>query len=222
MILHEPMTVITDGLMAAALLIMGLLLFRAARRRGQASVMLWAASFFTMGIASVAAGVTHGVMRNFSPFSMQLIWNMTIGLVGVGSFLMLVGSVRATCRRGVSLVLVAFAALKLTVYIAWIATHTVTLNDYHVVMYDYGVSLAVILALHVYASCALRTAGALWMVAGVMIAFIAGGVQQSGIVLHEHFNYNDLYHLISLVSFYTIFRGVRLLTDRNRLPITQS
>jgi hypothetical protein len=216
------MTVITDGLMAVALLIVGLLLLRVGRRGGQFSVVVWGTAFFIMGVASITAGITHGIMRNFSQLSMQLVWDATIGLVGIGSFLMLLGSARATCGTRAFRVLIALAALKLVVYIVWIATHDVTLDDYHVVMYDYGASLLVILVLHSYAAFAWRARGALWMVAGVVVAFIAGAVQQSGIVLHEYFNYNDLYHLISLVSFYTIYRGARLLTDRSGLPITRS
>jgi hypothetical protein len=51
-------------------------------------------------------------------------------------------------------------------------------------------------------------------VAGVMVSFAAAGVQQSGFALHQHFNHNDLYHVIQMAGVYLLYRGGRLLRSR--------
>ena len=51
-------------------------------------------------------------------------------------------------------------------------------------------------------------------VAGIMVAFVAAGVQVGEISLYEHFNHNDLYHLIQAVSFWLLYRAGLLLSDR--------
>jgi hypothetical protein len=52
------------------------------------------------------------------------------------------------------------------------------------------------------------------MVAGVAVSIAAAAVQASGLDLHQHFNHNDLYHLVQLGALLLYYRGVRLLTDR--------
>ena len=46
------------------------------------------------------------------------------------------------------------------------------------------------------------------------VSFAAAGVQVSGLDLHQHFNHNDLYHVIQLVGLYAFYRGGLMLTDR--------
>ena len=60
-----------------------------------------------------------------------------------------------------------------------------------------------------------------WMLAGVAVSAIAAVVQQSGWSLHEHFNHNDLYHVIQGVAIWLLYRSahstVRRVVDRKQL-----
>ena len=51
------------------------------------------------------------------------------------------------------------------------------------------------------------------IVLGILISVIAAGVQQSGIVLHEHMNYNDIAHFIQLIAMWCFYRGSLFLKD---------
>ena len=51
------------------------------------------------------------------------------------------------------------------------------------------------------------------IVLGILISVIAAGVQQSGIVLHEHMNYNDIAHFIQLIAMWCFYRGSLVLKD---------
>jgi glucan phosphoethanolaminetransferase (alkaline phosphatase superfamily) len=47
------------------------------------------------------------------------------------------------------------------------------------------------------------------IISGIAIAAIAAAVQASHVHLFTHFNHNDLYHVIQMVSLYVIYRGAR-------------
>ena len=51
------------------------------------------------------------------------------------------------------------------------------------------------------------------IVLGILISVIAAGVQQSGIVLHEHMNYNDIAHFIQMAAMWCFYRGSLVLKD---------
>jgi hypothetical protein len=45
------------------------------------------------------------------------------------------------------------------------------------------------------------------MLWGVSVSVLAAVVQQSGWSLHQHFNHNDLYHVIQAVGVWLLYRG---------------
>lgn len=52
------------------------------------------------------------------------------------------------------------------------------------------------------------------MAGGVMVNFMAAAVQVNGVALHDHFNHNDLDHVIQMGGMYLFYRGALILTDR--------
>ena len=212
--IHEPMTAATDLIMAAVLLVLFVPLYRHGHVSGQKSVSLWSAAFFFVAMAAIVAGITHGVGPNLDPAFMQTIWKLSADLVGLGSFFMLIGTILAVVPRPLSYWLSALAVPKYILYIMYVATHKLTLDDYRIVIYDYGSALVIVLALMVYAALVRRERAAPWLIVAVAISFVGALVQQGGWVVHRHFNHNDMYHIISLISFYAFYRGARLLRDR--------
>jgi hypothetical protein len=69
--------------------------------------------------------------------------------------------------------------------------------------------MLVVLAGHLWAWRARRFEWAKWIAAGVAVSFVGAGVQMSGFGLHEHFNHNDLYHVIQMVGLWLFWRGAR-------------
>lgn len=52
------------------------------------------------------------------------------------------------------------------------------------------------------------------MAGGVLVSFMAAAVQVNGVALHDHFNHNDLDHVIQMGGMHLFYRGALLLKDR--------
>jgi hypothetical protein len=103
--------------------------------------------------------------------------------------------------------LLAAGVLKFAVYAVWIANHDAFLYA----ILDYAPAMLYVLALQARAWFHREESGR-WIVAGILVSFAGAGVQQSGFTIHQHFNHNDLYHVIQMVGIYLLYRGGRLLT----------
>ena len=186
--MNEPATVITDYILGAVAAWSSVLLFRSPNH----SQRFWALAFAALALGAFLGGTWHGFFRD------PLLWKATLLSVGVASFGMVAGS---GLSAGMKL-LAMLAALKLAAYTGWMLFH----DQFIYVVIDTGVALLVVAAIHLR-----RWNGA--MLAGVALSVVAGLVQASGFRLHEHFNHNDLYHVIQTVAVIFLYRGARRLAD---------
>lgn len=182
--MNEPMTVLTDYALAG---VAGTLAFRLRQ-----ITPLWALGLAALALAALAGGTWHGFWQG------DLLWKATTLLAGMANFGMLAGAALATTRGAARTVLVAFAALKLAVYAAWMLRH----DEFIWVVADTALALALVAALYLW-----RFNG--WMLAGVAVSVLAGLAQASGLRLHAHFNHNDLYHLIQIGALFAFYRGLK-------------
>jgi hypothetical protein len=106
--------------------------------------------------------------------------------------------------------LVGLPILQLAGYAVWMATH----DEFRYVIYNYGMTLAVVLLVQIYQGVVRNAPSAGWIVAGILVSFLAALVQQSGLALHPSFNHNDLYHVVQMVGMVLLYRGASLLQDR--------
>ena len=57
-----------------------------------------------------------------------------------------------------------------------------------------------------------------WIVAAVVLTLAGLGVQMTGFRAHQHFNHNDIFHVIQILAMYVFFIGARGLQDRAYSP----
>lgn len=184
--ISEPMTMLTDYALTAVSAWLGVRLLATSR--------FWALAFLALALAALLGATWHGLWQN------DLLWKATTLSVGVAGFAMVVGSAIAVVSGWVLRGLIAFAILKLAAYSIWMIGH----DDFIWVVVDSVSALVMVSVLHLW-----RFNG--WMVAGVAVSFLAGGVQASGFALDPHFNHNDLYHVIQIAAMLLFYRGVRRL-----------
>jgi hypothetical protein len=182
--MNEPMTVLTDYVLAGVSGFLGFRLLKYAK--------FWALAFLALALAALLGGTWHGFWQS------DVLWKATTLTVGVASFGMVAGSALATTRGPLLGLLIGFASVKLAVYSVWMLRH----DDFIWVVADTASALLIVGVLYLW-----RFNG--WMLAGVAVSVLAGLAQASGLRLHEHFNHNDLYHVIQAAAMLALYSGLK-------------
>ena len=206
----EPTTMLTDYALAVLCGFCARLLWRNGLSSGQAGRCYWAAGLGCLGFAALAGGTVHGLSGHLTHEILGHLWKSTIYAVGLASFFLFAGTVRASLASAARRIIMLIPVIQLIVYSLWMATR----DDFRFVLYNYGFTITVILALQLYAVVARGERSAGWLVGGVVITLIAAVIQDAGISLHRHFNHNDLYHVVQMAGIYGFYRGASVLYDR--------
>ena len=178
--IHEPMTMATDLLIGLCALVMAVQLWT----RG---IRMWSAAFLFTAIAAILGGLHHGLAN-------ETLWRPTIASVALASFFLLAGTHKK---------LLVVAAVKFAIF----AAIMIKRQEFLIVILDYGVTLLVVASSAFFVWIRRKNRGSALIMAGVGVSVVAALVQQSGIRFHEHFNHNDLYHLIQIVALWLLYRG---------------
>ncbi len=205
----EPMTMLSDYLLAGFAVLLALPLLRLGRLVSHASIRLWGFALLATAAGAAAGGTSHGFSLYLGTVGQAVAWKLTVYSIGLASLLMLTGSTIATVPRWLRQWLIAVVVIQFAVYAVWMLTH----DEFVYVIYDYVPSMIGLVALHGYSWHSQRDAAAPWIIAGVAVSFAAAGIQQSGWSLHEHFNYNDMYHLVQMVALFLFYTGARVLRE---------
>jgi hypothetical protein len=207
--ISEPTTLVTDYLLATLSEVAGVLLLGQNRTVRQTCITLWAMALMAVALASYAGGTYHGFQQLLSPGVAAVLWKLTTISMGAASFLLLAAAFTAAVSGQGRRWLIGIAAAKFGVYALWMLTH----DDFRYVIYDYGSTLVVLLLLVMTA----RTTGASghrrYIASGILVSIAAAMVQQSGIRLHEHFNHNDLMHVVQMGGVWLLYKGGTGLRD---------
>lgn len=209
MTISEPTTLITDYLLGTVAEVCAVLLLKHNGPLRQQSIRLWALALFAVATASYTGGTYHGFLPVLSAPVAAALWKATTISMGVASFLLLSAGIAAVFGGQDRRWLVAGAALKLAIYVAWMLQH----DEFRFVIYEYGSTLAILMVLVV----ADRTRGTsghrAYIASGILVSIAAAAVQQSGIRLHQHFNHNDLMHVIQMGGVCLLYKGGARLRD---------
>jgi len=198
---HEPITLATDYLLAVASAIFAVRLWRRGNR-------LWALAFFSTACGSFFGGTFHG-------FGGTANWKATVAAIGLASMFLVLG---ATGNRALRILAVAI----FITYAIWMVAH----DDFVYVIIDYGISLIAVTILQAAAWIRERAVSAPWVIGSVIVSVAAAIVQQAPIAHH-----NDVYHGIQLAALWLLYRGGALLPhglppagvhDNGRLPAPRS
>jgi hypothetical protein len=201
----EPMTMLTDYVLAGVTARLAWLLFRS--REGRRARAFWTLAFAALALAALLGGTWHGFGPRLSEFALALVWKVTVLSVGVASFGMLAGSAAATTPPAAAKALLWIAAAKLALYGSWMLFH----SEYVYVIVDTGLALAAVAALHGWSAMRAHDRASLWVLGGVGASLLAAGVQASGFAPHPDFNHNDLYHVIQICAMLLFYAGARRL-----------
>jgi hypothetical protein len=158
------MTMVTDYLLTAWLIVLAVSLLRRADVAGRKHVRLWVIAFAVGALAALAGGTAHGFKLYLGPTYHAAVWTVTVISIGLTTILMLTAGIRS-------------------------ARHPTTPDREK------------------------RHRGHQWLKGGILVTAIGLLIQVSGWSIHEHFNHNDIYHLVQMVGIYFFYRGALSLHD---------
>ncbi|OPY07102.1 MAG: hypothetical protein A4E67_01301 [Syntrophaceae bacterium PtaB.Bin038] len=200
----EPMTVLTDVLLAAAAAWAG------SRILGVSETPVhryFALSFFLIALGTLSGATIHAVRHTALVRWVPLLWRITGIAVGTSVAAMLAGTFYHLLPADYADIL-RWTVLGLsTLYAAWIW------RDYRFrnVIVFYSIAMAFVLGAMGLSYVTTGSPGARLIAVAILISFAAAAVQRSGIKLARHFNHNDIYHLIQLIGLYFFYKGALLL-----------
>ena len=205
MTIHEPMTMVTDLVLAAACVVFSISLWRAAFRP-------WSLAFAFTALGTLTGALYHGIGPQLHPRVDAALWKATVYSVGLASFFLLTGAAVASTsgrtRRAVGL----FALAKFCLFATWMIMH----DDFTWVILDYGTSMLVIAALF---AAVWRLPASRRVIASVVVAIVAAVIQQARISITPQFDHNALYHVVQLYSLWLLYRGGIMMSETSRSMI---
>lgn len=208
-ILYEPTTAITDLMIAV------LAVYIARELHGWHSIRLmnihwhWGWAFWSLGFSALMGAAAHGLGPHFSENTQAVIWKLTVLPIGFTSIFFLIGTFHHSFDFNAVRWLTWVPAVFLAAYLFTIFKD----DSFLTVVKFYGPAMGFVLAVMLYSHFGLGSPGAGQAALGLIITFLAAGVQVSGFSLHQHFNHNDLFHVIQMAGLYFIYRGSLELLD---------
>ena len=183
----EPITALTDAVLATWTAFLSALLFARAK-------VLWASAFAALAVAALA-GTAYHCCRLF-PKLVPIAIGLTSLFLGAAIAMAWLGPV---ARR------VAIAVLVVE-FIACLAGIMVMKDWFRVAVYDY---LPVLVAILVACFVRWRDPAARFIAAGIAVSFIALAFQVSRVPYH-----NDIYHVVQMAAMVLLYQGGTRLPTR--------
>ena len=206
----EPMTVLTNVVLAGLAFVLGARLGYGAAAEGSASGGLLGLGMLATAFAAAFGAAAHGIDPRTDRAQRERCWRASLYTLGFAGAATTASVAFFTARGSIRTAILVVAGLKLLAYLVSVARRP----EFRVASADSGGALVVLLVAALYAIARWHAAGMRWLVAGVAVSLVAGLVQVRRIAFHRHFNHNDLFHVIQMVALYLFFRGGALLVDR--------
>lgn len=169
---------------------------------------LWASAFLLLALSATLGAIAHGIAM--SPQTNRRIWqplNLCLGLVialfVVGVTLDMWG--QAVAHWVLPLMVVAgFIFFTITQFIP---------GTFLVFILYQAIALLFALVIYVWLAFSGQLAGAIWMVAGIIVTILAATIQTNERISFTFiwlFDHNGLYHLVQTVGIVLLLMGLRM------------
>jgi hypothetical protein len=206
----EPDVTLTDYALAVECAIFCALAVRWPAADGDRTLRRWWIAFFaSIGAASLIGGTVHGFF--LAPGTMsRVLWRATLLCLGATSLASwIIGArVRLSARAQTQIQTLAIGAL-----IAYAIVVLFVDDRFIVAIAMYVPATVFLLAIMLSLYARERSRSLALAVAGLLLTFVAAGIQQLRIAIHPvYFNHNALYHVVQGFALWLIYLGARWVT----------
>jgi hypothetical protein len=199
--IHEPMTVFTDLLIAA----LAIAFYFKLKNKTDAVSRNWRYFFLLMGISTIPGSCSHAFFAVHEGWQYKSLWLPMQVLNGIAiyhaqraTYLSVLENSAGKTKWKWSYVIQFFVFLIALLYI----------QKYLVTIIENAVGLIPIMILHYKHKRPFAT-----MIAnGIAISFITAFINLSKLSLHAYFNFNDISHVLIMISLYVMYKGVCMIT----------
>ncbi len=206
----EPFTALTDAILAGATMLWaGQLL---ARANGRRPVVLWAWGFIAAAVSALGGVAFHGARTHMGFWGNVISWKIAAAGAGVAALCLGYAAAMAWLTPAARRIANAILLVKFAAFFAW----GIASNDFLVAAIDYGTVLLFILALAVMRR---EQQSARFVIAGVVVSFIAVGIQRMNGLVIAGLDHNDIFHLAQIPGMYLLYRGGVLLEERAAVAV---
>jgi hypothetical protein len=205
----EPDVTLTDyGLALECAVFVRLLYKRVGRDH---SVSLWLLLFFAFTcVAALTGGTVHGFFLDEATIGYRALWPTTLIATGATGLAAWVIGAKFQFSPGIARWICTAAGLEFAGYAIVVSFFAQT---FFIAVINYLPAAIFLLTGLAAVYRKQRARQILVGIAGLLLTFVAAGIQQGGIVLHPvYFNHNALYHLIQAFALFMIFYSFRWLT----------
>ncbi len=213
MTLHEPAVTLTDYLLTLECVLLAVLLARAGSI-GVSTVRFGFLIFFSAAAtASLFGGTVHGFFPDETSTLNRALWVATMLSVGLTGLAALIAGARLSASRGLAAKLTPVFTFLYVIYAVIVIFFR---RDFIVAIGFYVPATVFLLGVFVWLWAAEQHPGAVWGIAGLLMTFVAAGVQVGRLALHPtYFDHNVLYHLFQAIAMYLLFRAALLVSEGN-------
>lgn len=203
MTITEPITMLTDYVIAVEVFIFAIVLFRKGYLQKQVAIGLWAAAFACVGVAAALGGTCHGFTYYLENSIVRSLWSVMLLALSSASLFMLFATIISTLPRRLRVWFLLGTTTKFCLYLSWSITH---LHFVYAIV-DYLSAMLIVLGLEAWAIYRRwHSKASVWIIAGILVSGLAIGVQAAQLTIAA-LNSNDLYHVVQVVALYLLYRG---------------
>ncbi len=200
--IQEPTTMITDYILFLLGIVLSVPLIIRGIEKNIPADIFWAIGLIAIAISALLGGTAHGFRKMLSEKKHHLIWVLTLIVIGIASAAIVIGITDLRIKNQTTQrIIIIVTLLLLIIYIFQVVRKPLFI----IAILGYAPAMIYVLVIEVITLITTNTQNARisasWNIAAVIISFIGAGIQASKkIVIHKHFNHNDLYHVIQMIG----------------------
>jgi hypothetical protein len=208
--LSEPTTLVSDSVLAAVAVALGVRLYRAGAGEMLRARRLWAGAFLAGAAAALAGGIVHGFAATLTPVAHAVLWKTVLVGTGLAGSLILAGTVLAALDGSWRGAFLAGTAAQLAVYLALVSGS----DDIRLAVWNGAATILAVLALAL--ATASRDSTRLgWILLALGLSAAGLVAQRSGLAAGI-LNHNDVCHVLQTAALWPFYRAGLRLHDRGR------
>ena len=199
-IIYEPTTAITDFIIFFMGCYFSWVMMHIS---GSMFHKIWAISFITLSLSALLGGISHGFGPMLSKIAKMIIWRLTLLFIGLTALVLLFSVLMIITNGEINIRILSLFVILFGYY-----NYKVYKNDSFLSAVKFYLPCVIIsLACFLYVFIHKGYVGALFISVGLLVTLFASLIQSSKIILHHHFNHNDLFHIVQMIGMYLMFEG---------------